>query len=335
MMDQLIVEAVEAAFHFGFPTDAGAVLIVELDGAGGRSSTSRRGAVIAGLPRARRARGARRRATRRSARRCGRAASAPSARSAAWRRTTARRTASCRAPRCPTSCARIGAIGARHRLRIANVFHAGDGNIHPILLYDERDADEVRRVDRRRARDPARLRRPRRQHHRRARHRRREDRARCRCSSARRICSSCSSCAPCSIPTQRCNPGQDLPDAGRLRRGDAAAPPGAGVSGARAAERPARPSRRCAPSSAPCGRDGEAVWRFSAAGVRAARASCSRRERRRRSRRGRRAARRPRASCCRPATARTSDIGCAAARATTWRCRRAASTRSSRTMPAT
>ena len=34
----------------------------------------------------------------------------------------------------------------RHQLRIANVFHAGDGNIHPILLYDERDADEVRRV---------------------------------------------------------------------------------------------------------------------------------------------------------------------------------------------
>jgi glycolate oxidase len=26
------------------------------------------------------------------------------------------------------------------------VFHAGDGNIHPILLYDERDADEVERV---------------------------------------------------------------------------------------------------------------------------------------------------------------------------------------------
>ena len=32
MMDQLIVQAVEAAFHFGFPLDAGAVLIVELDG---------------------------------------------------------------------------------------------------------------------------------------------------------------------------------------------------------------------------------------------------------------------------------------------------------------
>src|SRR6185295_1716655 len=32
MMDQMITQAVEAAYHFGFPLDAGAVLIVELDG---------------------------------------------------------------------------------------------------------------------------------------------------------------------------------------------------------------------------------------------------------------------------------------------------------------
>ncbi|HLK34606.1 MAG TPA: FAD-linked oxidase C-terminal domain-containing protein, partial [Terriglobales bacterium] len=29
---------------------------------------------------------------------------------------------------------------------IANVFHAGDGNIHPILLFDERDPEQVQRV---------------------------------------------------------------------------------------------------------------------------------------------------------------------------------------------
>jgi glycolate oxidase len=40
----------------------------------------------------------------------------------------------------------ITRVGQRHNLRIANVFHAGDGNIHPILLFDERDADQVRRV---------------------------------------------------------------------------------------------------------------------------------------------------------------------------------------------
>ena len=40
----------------------------------------------------------------------------------------------------------ITAIGEKYDLRIANVFHAGDGNIHPILLFDERDADQVKRV---------------------------------------------------------------------------------------------------------------------------------------------------------------------------------------------
>ena len=37
-------------------------------------------------------------------------------------------------------------VGKRHDLRIANVFHAGDGNIHPILLFDERDHEQVKRV---------------------------------------------------------------------------------------------------------------------------------------------------------------------------------------------
>lgn len=30
-------------------------------------------------------------------------------------------------------------ISKRHDIRIANIFHAGDGNMHPILLFDERD----------------------------------------------------------------------------------------------------------------------------------------------------------------------------------------------------
>jgi glycolate oxidase len=40
----------------------------------------------------------------------------------------------------------IRRIAEEQRLRVANVFHAGDGNIHPILLYDERDRDQVERV---------------------------------------------------------------------------------------------------------------------------------------------------------------------------------------------
>ena len=40
----------------------------------------------------------------------------------------------------------ITMLSRRYRLAIGNVFHAGDGNIHPIVLYDERDPDQVRRA---------------------------------------------------------------------------------------------------------------------------------------------------------------------------------------------
>src|SRR5437764_14655531 len=46
----------------------------------------------------------------------------------------------------PHMLRQIQAIGGKYNLRICNVFHAGDGNLHPILLFDERDPDQVRRV---------------------------------------------------------------------------------------------------------------------------------------------------------------------------------------------
>ena len=42
--------------------------------------------------------------------------------------------------------AAVHEIGARHRVRICNVFHAGDGNLHPNIPYDAQDADESARV---------------------------------------------------------------------------------------------------------------------------------------------------------------------------------------------
>ncbi len=50
--------------------------------------------------------------------------------------------------RLPWVLSRIGEIGRHHRLRIANVFHAGDGNLHPNILFDRGDADELARVER-------------------------------------------------------------------------------------------------------------------------------------------------------------------------------------------
>src|SRR5207253_6627926 len=40
----------------------------------------------------------------------------------------------------------IQGVSEKYNIRIANVFHAGDGNIHPILLFDERDAEQIKRV---------------------------------------------------------------------------------------------------------------------------------------------------------------------------------------------
>ncbi len=47
----------------------------------------------------------------------------------------------------PDALARISEIGKRHNLKIANVFHAGDGNLHPNILFDRSDADELARVE--------------------------------------------------------------------------------------------------------------------------------------------------------------------------------------------
>ena len=37
-------------------------------------------------------------------------------------------------------------VGNKYRVKIGNIFHAGDGNLHPIILYDPRDRDESRRM---------------------------------------------------------------------------------------------------------------------------------------------------------------------------------------------
>jgi glycolate oxidase subunit GlcD len=46
----------------------------------------------------------------------------------------------------PDLLPRFAEIADRHGLRLANFFHAGDGNVHPNLLFDRRDLDEVSRV---------------------------------------------------------------------------------------------------------------------------------------------------------------------------------------------
>ncbi len=48
--------------------------------------------------------------------------------------------------RLPAVLQQIAAIGAKHHLAVWNIFHAGDGNLHPSVSYDAADADEAHRV---------------------------------------------------------------------------------------------------------------------------------------------------------------------------------------------
>lgn len=134
IMDKVITGAVEAAFHAGYPQEAGAVLLVEIAGLADDMDAGE--AAIAQIARA-----------------CG-ALSWRSARSQAERDLlwAARKGAAgaigrlapnyyiqdCTVPRTklPAVMHRVEEIVREHQLEVGNVFHAGDGNLHPLLLFD-------------------------------------------------------------------------------------------------------------------------------------------------------------------------------------------------------
>ena len=144
MMDQLIIQAVEAAYQFGFPLDAGAVLIVELDGF--KAGLERQAEKVIEICRANGAREVR-------------LAKTEDERALLWKcRKRAFGAIGRLSPnyltqdgvvprsRLPEIMEFICATSAKYGLRIPNVFHAGDGNIHPLVLYDERDPEQVKKA---------------------------------------------------------------------------------------------------------------------------------------------------------------------------------------------
>ena len=144
MMDQGILVAVEAAFHFGFPLDAKAILLIEVDGLeAGLDAQRDRIIELCLQSKAREVRQARDAKERQLLWK-----SRKQAFGAVGRLSPSYCTQDGVVPRTflPHILRRITDIGQRHDIKIVNVFHAGDGNIHPILLFDERDADQVRRV---------------------------------------------------------------------------------------------------------------------------------------------------------------------------------------------
>ena len=144
MMDQLITQAIEAAYKFGFPLDAGAVLIVELDGlAAGLESQAQRVIEICKRNKAREVRVAQSEQERADLWKCRKRAFG-----AIGRLSPNFLTQDGVVPRSklPEIMRFIRACTAKYGLRIPNVFHAGDGNIHPLILYDERDPEQVRKA---------------------------------------------------------------------------------------------------------------------------------------------------------------------------------------------
>jgi glycolate oxidase len=143
MMDALAIEAAEAAVHPNFPkTDT--VLIVELDGPAAEVSSlfetvtdicRRAGATTIEVARTDEQRARIWRGRKAAFAAMGRVSPNYYVQDGVVPRT-----------RLPEVLARIRALGERSGLRIGNVFHAGDGNLHPLICYDERVPGEADRA---------------------------------------------------------------------------------------------------------------------------------------------------------------------------------------------
>jgi glycolate oxidase len=144
MIDRLTIAAVEDAFGCGYPRDAGAALLIELDGlAAGMDEQAARVMQACREAGAREVRLARDEAERQLLWK-GR----KSAFGAYGRVSPAYMVMDGVIPRTklPEVLRRVNEIVAAHGLRVGNVFHAGDGNLHPNILYDPRRPGEVQRV---------------------------------------------------------------------------------------------------------------------------------------------------------------------------------------------
>ncbi|MGI9145546.1 MAG: FAD-binding oxidoreductase [Chloroflexota bacterium] len=144
MMDRLALSAIEAAFHAGYPSEAGAVLLVEVDGL--LEQVEAQAAVVdqvcrsAGALDIRLARTPDERARLWAARKGAASAMGRIAPNYYLHDAVVPRT------RLPQILAHVVEIGQRYNLPIANLFHAGDGNLHPMILFDVREPGILERV---------------------------------------------------------------------------------------------------------------------------------------------------------------------------------------------
>jgi len=144
LMDQQVVAAVEPFAHAGYPMDAAAVLIVELDGLpAGIDDQVRR---IGELARSHGAREVRRAADADEQERIWKGRKSAFGAIANLKPDYYLNDTVIPRSRLAEVLAGIQEAVDRHDLLIMNVFHAGDGNLHPLIVYDARDAEETARV---------------------------------------------------------------------------------------------------------------------------------------------------------------------------------------------
>jgi glycolate oxidase len=144
IMDATIVRAVEAHYRVGFPLDAGAVLLVEV--AGTVDDTLDYEAAVAAIAREHGVLSWRSAAD--AAEREALWASRKGAAGAVGRLAPNYYIQDACVPRSklPDALRAVTAIAAEHALVVGNVFHAGDGNLHPLLMYDRREARQCEAV---------------------------------------------------------------------------------------------------------------------------------------------------------------------------------------------
>src|SRR4051794_10260908 len=144
MMDALSIEAAEGHAKAGWP-NAGAALVVEVDGSDAECSAGfdaiTRLCESCGSDEVRIARDEAERATIWRARKAAFAAMGRVSPNYYVQDSVIPRT------RLPDVLARIDELAAEHDLRVANVFHAGDGNLHPLVCYDGRVAGQAERAE--------------------------------------------------------------------------------------------------------------------------------------------------------------------------------------------
>jgi glycolate oxidase len=144
MMDRLVIKAVEDSIHAGYPLDAEAVLIIELDGI--RDGMDRLAGRIMEICKANHVREVKLATS--EAERLKLWAGRKGAFGAVARLRPNYLVCDGTVPRTklPEVLKKVIEIGKRYRLEIGNVFHAGDGNLHPLILFDARNEEELNRV---------------------------------------------------------------------------------------------------------------------------------------------------------------------------------------------